>query len=68
MFLIFFIYTNLRLIYMYCNTDVLDKDCWTPIHYACDGGNKELVQYLVENILFDAGKLRCICNIALVTH
>ena len=36
--------------------DVIDKDKWTPLHFACDGGHKEIAEYLVEKLKCNAGK------------
>ena len=37
-------------------TDVRAQDDMTPLLSACMGGNKELVQYLVEEIKCDVGE------------
>ncbi len=37
-------------------TDVRDKDNWTPLHTACVGGRKDVVQYLVEELKMDVGE------------
>ena len=37
-------------------TDVRAQDDMTPLLCACMGGNKELVQYLVEEIKCDVGE------------
>ena len=36
-------------------TDVRDKDNKTPLHFACETGSKDLVQYLVEEAKCDVG-------------
>ena len=36
--------------------DVFDNDKWTPLHSACDGGHKEVAQYLVEKQRCNIGK------------
>ena len=33
----------------------------TLLHYACAGGNKEIVQYLVEELKFDVGEFVGAC-------
>ncbi len=38
-------------------TDVRDKDNWTPLHWACVGGSKDVVQYLVEELKMDVGEI-----------
>ena len=42
-------------ILLYC-TDVRDGYNNTPLLSACMGGNKELVQYLVEEVKCDVGE------------
>ena len=37
-------------------TDVRDVSNKTPLHYACMGGSKDLVQYLVE-LKMDVGEI-----------
>ncbi len=37
-------------------TDVRDKDNKTPLHCACEGGSKDVVQYLVEEVKCDVGE------------
>ncbi len=37
-------------------TDVRDKDNRTPLHLACKGGSKDVVQYLVEELKIDVGE------------
>ena len=32
---------------LYC-TDVSDSEDWSPLHLACVGGHKDVVEYLVE--------------------
>ncbi len=34
-----------------------DKDNKTPLHYACERGSKDVVQYLVEEIKCDVGEI-----------
>ncbi len=36
------------MLYLLVFTDVRDVNNETPLHSACEGGNKEVVQYLVE--------------------
>ncbi len=38
-------------------TDVRDKDNRTPLHWACSGGSKDVVQYLVEELKMDVGEI-----------
>ena len=38
-------------------TDVRDDDNMTPLHYACMGGSKDMVQYLVEEMKMDVGEI-----------
>ena len=38
------------------HTEVRDKDNFTPLLYACEYGNKELVQYLVGELKCDVGE------------
>ncbi len=38
-------------------TDVRGKDNWTPLHWACWKGSKDLVQYLVEELKMDVGEI-----------
>ncbi len=38
-------------------TDARDKNNKTPLHWACEGGNEDVVQYLVEEIKCDVGEL-----------
>ena len=33
-----------------------DRDDDSLIHFACEGGHKEIVQYLIETLKCDAGK------------
>ena len=42
------------------HTDVKDKTHLTPLHWACVGGNKETVQYLVEELKCDVGESVCL--------
>ena len=37
-------------------TDVRDEDNRTPLYYACGGGNKDLVVYLIKEIECDVGE------------
>ena len=30
-----------------CTPDAKDKDLWTPLHFACQGGHLEIVKYLI---------------------
>ena len=43
------------------HTDVRDVKKLTPIHKACINGNKELVQYLVEELKCDVGEFVGAC-------
>ena len=36
--------------------DVIDKDKWTPLHFACNKGHKEIAWYLVEKLKCNTGK------------
>ena len=38
-------------------TDVRNNDNETSLHSACAGGSKDLVQYLVEEVKMDVGKI-----------
>ena len=38
-----------------------DKDNLTALHYACVNGNKELIQYLVEELKCDVGEFVGAC-------
>ena len=38
------------------HTDVRGQYNSTPLHYACLGGKKEIVQYLVEKLKCDIGE------------
>ena len=38
------------------HTDVRDTDDLTPLHWACRGGNRETVQYLVEDLQCNIGE------------
>ena len=38
-------------------TGVRDRNNWTLLHCACERGNKEVVQYLVENMKMDVGEI-----------
>ncbi len=38
-------------------TDVRDKNNMTPLHLACEGGSKDVVQYLVEELKMDVGEI-----------
>ncbi len=38
-------------------TDVRDKYNRTPLHCACVGGSKDVVQYLVEELKMDVGEI-----------
>ena len=38
------------------HTEVRDKNNVTPLLYACEYGNKELVQYLVGELKCDVGE------------
>ncbi len=38
-------------------TDVRDKDNRGPLHWACNGGSKDVVQYLVEKRKMDVGEI-----------
>ena len=38
-------------------TDVRDNDNWTPLHWACAVGCKDVVQYLVEEEKMDVGEI-----------
>ena len=59
-------YTTVEYLWYFCTccsphltshyTDVGDKDNVTPLLYACNYGNKELVQYLVEELKCDVGE------------
>ena len=36
-----------------------DTDGWTPLHWACVMGHKEVVQYFVEEVKCDVGESSC---------
>ena len=38
------------------HTDARDEGNWTPLHYACGGGNIEVVQYLIQDLKCDVGE------------
>ncbi len=38
-------------------TDVRDENNMTLLHWACFGGNKDVVQYLVEELKMDVGEI-----------
>ena len=38
-------------------TDVRDNGDRTPLHSACLGGSKDMVQYLVEELKMDVGEI-----------
>ncbi len=38
-------------------TDVRDNDNRTPLHWACGGGSKNTVQYLVEEQKMNVGEI-----------
>ena len=37
-------------------TDVRDRNDDSLIHFACEGGHKEIVQYLIETLKCDVGE------------
>ena len=37
--------------------EVRDKNNRSILHYACRGGSKDIVKYLIEELKFDLGKL-----------
>ena len=43
------------------HTDVRDIKNLTALHYACANGNKELIQYLVEELKCDVGEFVGAC-------
>ncbi len=38
-------------------TDVRGENNWTPLFFACEGGSKDMVQYLVEELKMDVGEI-----------
>ncbi len=38
-------------------TDVRGKYNMSPLHLACEGGSKDVVQYLVEELKMDVGEI-----------
>ena len=42
------------------HTDVRSEYNVTPLHFACQGGLKETVQYLVEECKCDVGESVCV--------
>ena len=38
-------------------TDVRDKNNYTPLHWACERGSIDVVQYLVEERKMDVGEI-----------
>ena len=45
--------------YIALYTDVKSTEDVTPLHFACVGGNKEIVQYLLQKLKLDVGKFVC---------
>ena len=41
---------------MHTHTDVRDKYNWTPLHWACAEGHKDVITYLIEDIKCDVGE------------
>ena len=39
-----------------CCADVKDKEDRSPLHLACEGGQKDVVEYLVEKANCDVSK------------
>ena len=52
------LHSTIMVCFMYnaTHTDVRDMDNNTPLHFACEGGNKDLVVYLIEVIKCDVGE------------
>ena len=42
-----------------------DKDKWTPLHYACQGGHKNIVQYLITDLRCELRARDCNGSLAL---
>ena len=40
--------SHYTIIYHLCCADVRDEDNRSPLHLACEGGHKRMVEYLVE--------------------
>ena len=52
----FLVATIISVLVLCSTTDVRDKDNKTPLHWACEGGNTDVVQYLVEQLKMDVGE------------
>ena len=53
----FLVATIISVLVLCSTTDVRDKDNKTPLHWACKGGSKDVVQYLVEERKMDVGEI-----------
>ncbi len=49
----FLVATIISVLVLCSTTDVRDKDNKTPLHWACEGGSIDVVQYLVEERKMD---------------
>ncbi len=54
----FLVATIISVLVLCSTTDVRDKDNKTPLHWACDGGSIDVVQYLVEERKMDVGEIK----------
>ena len=46
--------------------DVRNKDNVTPLHFACVGGNKEIVEYILQKLKVDVGEFVCTLSFQLI--
>ena len=53
----FLVATIISVLVLCSTTDVRDKDNKTPLHWACEGGSIDVVQYLVEERKMDVGEI-----------
>ncbi len=53
----FLVATIISVLVLCSTTDVRDKDNRTPLHWACEEGSKDVVQYLVEERKMDVGEI-----------
>ena len=53
----FLVATIISVLVLCSTTDVKDKDNKTLLHWACEGGSIDVVQYLVEEKKMDVGEI-----------